>query len=86
MTNVLNLPKSFKVLVYLYRINEGKRTITDIVKATRITWSYTFHVLKEMETRGLVIRKKEGRVVWIELTKKGKEVGRLCYEINKALP
>lgn len=87
-------PAKYWFLMYLYR--KGKATVNDLSNETCITSGATSLAIKSLETMGHVERirdKEDRRVVWVSLTKKGKETieeishkrAKLCEELLENL-
>jgi Mn-dependent DtxR family transcriptional regulator len=56
-----------------------------IAKKIDCTYSHIVKILQEMERYGLVIFKKKGRLKIITLTRKGEEIARSIYTIDRVL-
>jgi DNA-binding MarR family transcriptional regulator len=87
-------PAKYWFLMYLYR--KDKATVNDLSNETSITSGATSLAIKSLEAMGHVERirdKEDRRVVWVSLTRKGKETieeishkrAKLCEELLENL-
>lgn len=54
-----------------------------IAKSTNSTYSHVINLLNKFKKYELLTTKKEGRIVYAELTQKGKKMAELIEEIQK---
>jgi len=63
----------------------GKSYKNQLSKRADITFSYCCHLLKKFEHEGMIKFEKEGRKIYVYLTKKGLRVTDLLMEIDYIL-
>ncbi|MFT4249947.1 MAG: winged helix DNA-binding protein [Candidatus Woesearchaeota archaeon] len=72
------------MLITLLNTNEEMYAST-LAKAVDCTYSHVVKVLQEMNKAGLVSFQKRGRLKILTLTKKGKDVSKSLYDVQKTL-
>lgn len=76
--------KPVMMLITLLNTNEEMYAST-LAKAVDCTYSHVVKVLQEMNKAGLVSFQKRGRLKILTLTKKGKDVSKSLYDVQKTL-
>ena len=76
--------KPVMMLITLLNTNEEMYAST-LAKAVDCTYSHVVKVLQEMNKAGLVSFQKRGRLKILTLTKKGKDVSKSLFDVQKAL-
>ena len=83
MKNIFFQEKSKDVLLNLEE--SGGANITEISRAINGTYAHTFNIIKDLEKCGIVSSKKEGRIKFVKLTKKGNELANLLRSFQEIL-
>jgi DNA-binding MarR family transcriptional regulator len=66
----------------LLALSKGKKKRLEIAKECGISYSALMYIIPRLEAKGLVSENREGRIFYVELTEKGKE---LVNEIRSKL-
>lgn len=84
----LDIPVWMKVVTYIYNKNLLRYyglDLSSISRDTKITYSHLHHIIIMLSDYGYIVVNKDGRKLQINLTNKGKRLGRDLFRLMNTL-
>lgn len=69
-------------LKLLCLLRQGAHCVCELIRHTELSQSLISHHLKDLKDKGLVINRKKGQWVYYSLTKKGKKISDLLFNLE----
>lgn len=63
-------------------LRQGAHCVCELIRHTELSQSLISHHLKDLKDKGLVINRKKGQWVYYSLTKKGKKISDLLFNLE----
>jgi DNA-binding HxlR family transcriptional regulator len=81
--NNLSVPKWFKLVITLYNIPDEQRYSQRLQNKIHITSTHLRKLLFVLESRSIVSRTRVGKIQYIVLTSKGKDIAEMLLKIRQ---
>ena len=84
--NLLVFECPIKILILILENKDRKLYANELAKGDfYFTYSHVSSILKRFLEMGLIVKQKEGRVIYVSLTKKGLSIAKCFQNINNLL-